>query len=168
MGRLLLLQQTFFSRYIFNFISKRRPVILTSIFNYYLVVLNGALIGFMLFFVVVVSPVVFKTLSQDEAARFLRAVFPRLFLAGLLISLAMVTLSLFGKELDFILISCVITAGFAKNYFILTPNINKARDAVLAGDEQMGKQFKIFHLLSVLIFVAQVCLSMFVVVTHPI
>ena len=128
--------------------------------------LNAALIGFMLFFVIVISPVVFKSLSQDAAARFLRAVFPRLFLAGLFISLAMVMLSLFGKERDLILISCVITAGFAINYFILTPKINKARDAVLAGDKEMGKKFKIFHLLSVSIFVAQVCLSIFVVVTH--
>ena len=115
----------------------------TSIFNYYLIALNAALIGFMLFFVIVVSPVVFKALSQDTAARFLRAVFPRLFLAGLFISLAMVMLSLFGKERDLILISCVITAGFAINYFILTPKINKARDAVLSGDKQMEKPFKI-------------------------
>ena len=130
--------------------------------------LNAALIGFMLFFVIVVSPVVFKTLSQDVASRFLRAVFPRLFLAGLFISLAMVMLSLFGKERDLILISCVITAGFAINYFILTPKIDKARDAVLSGDKQMEKPFKILHLLSVLIFVVQICLSIFVVGTNTI
>ena len=120
----------------------------------------------MLFFVIVVSPVVFKALSQDAAARFLRAVFPRLFLAGLFISLAIVMLSLFSKERDLILISCVITAGFAINYFFLTPKINKARDAVLAGEEQMEKSFKILHLLSVLIFVVQICLSIFVVATN--
>ena len=141
---------------------------MTSIFNYYLVVLSGALIGFMLFFVIVVSPVVFKTLSQDDSARFLRAVFPRLFLVGLFSSLAMVMLSLFGEERDLILVSCLISAGFAINYFILTPKINKARDAVLAGDDQMGKLFKIFHLLSVLIFVVQICLSIFVVVSNTI
>ena len=122
----------------------------------------------MLFFVIVVSPVVFKTLSQDAAARFLRAVFPRLFLAGLFISLAIVMLSFFGKERDLIFISCVITAGFAINYFFLTPKINKARDAVLAGDEQMEKSFKILHLLSVVIFVVQICLSIFVVVANTI
>ena len=141
---------------------------MTSIFNYYLIVFNGALIGFMMFFVVVVSPVVFKTLSQDEAARFLRAVFPRLFLVGLFSSLAMVMLSLFGEERNLILISCLISVGFATNYFILTPKINKARDEVLAGEEQMEQQFKIFHLLSVSIFVVQICLSAFVVVTHSI
>tara|TARA_X000000950_G_scaffold150967_1_gene185988 strand:- start:391 stop:786 length:396 start_codon:yes stop_codon:yes gene_type:complete len=131
-------------------------------------VLNAALIGFMLFFVIVVSPIVFRTLSQDAAARFLRVVFPRLFMAGLFISLVMVMLSLFGKEQYLILISCVITAGFAINYFILTPKINKTRDAVLAGDEQMEKPFKILHLLSVLIFVVQICLSIFVVVKNTI
>ena len=82
---------------------------MTSIFNYYLIVFNGALIGFMMFFVIVVSPVVFKTLSQDEAARFLRAVFPRLFLVGLFSSSAMVMLSLFGEERNLILISSVQT-----------------------------------------------------------
>ena len=143
-------------------------MILTSIFNYYLMVLNGALIGFMLFFVIVVSPVVFKTLPQDEAARFLRAVFPRLFLVGLFSSLVMVILSLLSEERDLIIISGLISVGFAINYFILTPKINEARDAVLAGDEQMGKKFKIFHLLSVLIFVSQICLSIFVVATNTI
>ena len=141
---------------------------MTSIFNYYLIVLNGTLIGFMLFFVTVVSPVVFKTLSQDEAARFLRAVFPRLFSVGLFLSLVMVMLSLLSEERDLIIISGLISIGFAINYFILTPKINEARDAVLAGDEQMGKNFKIFHLLSVLIFVSQICLSIFVVATNTI
>ena len=139
---------------------------MTSISNYYLLVLNGALIGFMLFFVAVVSPVVFKTLSQDEAARFLRTIFPRLFLVGLFTSLVMVILSLIGKEQNLILISSVIAAGFAVNCFILTPNINKTRDAVLAGVVQKEKQFKIFHLLSVAIFFVQICLSVFVVITN--
>ena len=138
---------------------------MTSIFNQYLVVFNGALIGYMLFFVIVVSPVVFKTLSQDEAARFLRAIFPRLFLVGLLTSLIMVMLSLAGGERDLILTSTVIAAGFAMNYFILTPEINKSRDAALAGDEEKEKKFKMLHLLSVAIFVVQICVSIFVVVT---
>ena len=138
---------------------------MTSIFNQYLVVFNGALIGYMLFFVIVVSPIVFKTLSQDEAARFLRAIFPRLFLVGLLTSLIMVMLSLAGGERDLILTSTVIAAGFAMNYFILTPEINKSRDAALAGDEEKEKKFKMLHLLSVAIFVVQICVSIFVVVT---
>ena len=50
---------------------------MASVANYYLLVLNGALIGFMLFFVIVVSPVIFKTLSQEDAARFLRY-FPKI------------------------------------------------------------------------------------------
>ena len=139
---------------------------MTGIFNQYLVVLYGALIGFMLFFVIVVSPVVFKTLSQDGAAKFLRAIFPRLFLGGLFTSLIMVMLSLAGGERDLFLISTAIGAGFAVNCFILTPEINKSRDAVLAGDKQKEKRFKTLHLLSVAIFVVQICASTLVVVTN--
>ena len=139
---------------------------MASIANYYLPVLNGALIGFMLFFVIVVSPVIFKTLSQEDAARFLRAIFPRLFLVGLFTSLAMVGLSLVGAKQDLTLISSVIAAGFAVNCFVLTPNINKMRDAVLAGDAQKERNFKILHLLSVAIFVVQIFAAIFIIVTN--
>ena len=139
---------------------------MASIANYYLPVLNGALIGFMLFFVIVVSPVIFKTLSQEDAARFLRAIFPRLFLVGLFTSLVIVGLSLVGEKQDLTLISTVIAAGFAVNCFVLTPNINKMRDAVLAGDAQKEKNFKILHLLSVAIFVVQIFAAIFIIVTN--
>ena len=139
---------------------------MASIANYYLPVLNGALIGFMLFFVIVVSPVIFKTLSQEDAARFLRAIFPRLFLVGLFTSLVIVGLSLVGEKQDLTLISTVIAAGFAVNCFVLTPNINKMRDAVLAGDAQKERSFKILHLLSVTIFVVQIFAAIFIIVTN--
>ena len=139
---------------------------MASIANYYLPVLNGALIGFMLFFVIVVSPVIFKTLSQEDAARFLRAIFPRLFLVGLFTSLVNVGLSLVGEKQDLTLISTVIAAGFAVNCFVLTPNINKMRDAVLAGDAQKERNFKILHLLSVAIFVVQIFAAIFIIVTN--
>ena len=139
---------------------------MASIANYYLPVLNGALIGFMLFFVIVVSPVIFKTLSQEDAARFLRAIFPRLFLVGLFASLVMVGLSLVGEKQELTLISTVIAAGFAVNCFVLTPNINKMRDAVLAGDAQKERNFKILHLLSVAIFVVQIFAAILIIVTN--
>ena len=139
---------------------------MASVANYYLPVLNGALIGFMLFFVIVVSPVIFKTLSQEDAARFLRAIFPRLFLVGLFTSLVIVGLSLVGEKQDLTLISTVIAAGFAVNCFVLTPNINKMRDAVLAGDAQKERNFKILHLLSVAIFVVQIFAAIFIIVTN--
>ena len=139
---------------------------MTGIFNQYLLVFNGALIGFMIFFVIVVSPAVFKSLSQDEAARFLRTIFPRLFLVGLFTSFVIVLLSLAGGERGLVLISTAIAAGFAVNYSILTPNINKTRDAILAGNIQKEKQFKLLHLLSVSVFFAQICASILIVVTN--
>ena len=63
---------------------------MTGIFNQYLLVFNGSLSWLHDFFVIVVSPTVFKSLSQDEAARFLRTIFPRLFLFGLFTSLVIV------------------------------------------------------------------------------
>ena len=139
---------------------------MTGIFNQYLLVFNGALIGFMIFFVIVVSPAVFKSLSQDEAARFLRTIFPRLFLVGLFTSFVIVLLSLASGERGLVLISTAIAAGFAVNYSILTPNINKTRDAILAGNIQKEKQFKLLHLLSVSVFFAQICASILIVVTN--
>ena len=49
--------------------------------------LNSILLGSMLFFVIIVSPTVFTSLSSDQASKFLRIIFPRLFLFGLVLSL---------------------------------------------------------------------------------
>ena len=49
--------------------------------------LNSILLGSMLFFVIIVSPTVFTSLSSDQASKFLRIFFPRLFLFGLILSL---------------------------------------------------------------------------------
>ena len=49
--------------------------------------LNSILLGSMLFFVIIVSPTVFTALSSDQASKFLRLIFPRLFLFGLALSL---------------------------------------------------------------------------------
>ena len=49
--------------------------------------LNSILLGSMLFFVIIVSPTVFTSLSSDQASKFLRIIFPRLFLFGLILSL---------------------------------------------------------------------------------
>ena len=78
----------------------------------------------------------------------------------------MVGLSLAGEKQDLALISTVVAAGFAVNCFVLTPNINKMRDAVLAGDAQKERNFKILHLLSVAIFVVQIFAAIFVIVTN--
>ena len=48
---------------------------------------NSALLGAMLFFIIVVSPIVFSSLSSEQASKFLRVIFPRVFLFGFIISL---------------------------------------------------------------------------------
>ena len=45
------------------------------------------LIGSMIFFMAVVSPSVFATLSTNGSSKFLRTIFPRMFLFGFIIAL---------------------------------------------------------------------------------
>lgn len=53
-----------------------------------LALIHAAIAGFMLFFMAVVPQAAFKTLSAKAVGAFLRVLFPRLFLFGLMLSLA--------------------------------------------------------------------------------
>ena len=115
--------------------------------------LNSILLGSMLFFVVVVSPTVFTSLSSDQASKFLRIIFPRLFLFGLVISLVTSLgyyISSLYIEMIFALVSLIL---FFLNRNLLTPMINYHRDKEIEGDIKSKKYFKLLHLLSVLFFV---------------
>ena len=114
---------------------------------------NSALLGAMLFFIIVVSPIVFSSLSSEQASKFLRAIFPRVFLFGLIISLFTVfgyyILALY-TEMLFAITSSIL---FFLNRNLLTPLINFHRDKEIEGDIKSKKYFKLLHLLSVLFFV---------------
>lgn len=121
----------------------------------FIIFLCGTIIGFMMFFVAVISPTVFKTLSGEMAAAFLRSIFPKMFIFGLIISLGLVVLSALAGHHSIMIIFSAVSVGFFINCFVITPKINTARDAVLEGHAEKEKSFKLLHLLSVLIFVAQ-------------
>ena len=115
--------------------------------------LNSILLGSMLFFVIIVSPTVFTSLSNDQASKFLRIIFPRLFLFGLVISLVTSLgyyISSLYIEMIFALVSLIL---FFLNRNLLTPMINYYRDKEIEGDIKSKKYFKLLHLLSVLFFV---------------
>ena len=63
------------------------------------------------------------------------------------------------------LLSIFISTGFVLNAFVVTPIINKQRDAMLEGDDNAGKKFKQFHFVSVAIFLVQLIASSYIVVT---
>ena len=123
--------------------------------------LNSILLGAMLFFVIIVSPTVFTALSSDQASKFLRLIFPRLFLFGLALSL----LTALGYNISGLYIEMFL-ALFASILFflnrnILTPLINYHRDKEIEGDIKSKNYFKLLHLLSVSFFVINLFILVF-------
>ena len=129
------------------------------------VIFHAAIIGFMVFFSAVVAQSVFKTLSQKAAGAFLRVLFPRMFIFGLILSLMASSVAAYDGVAGMALLSIFISTGFVLNAFVVTPIINKQRDAMLEGDENAGKKFKQFHFVSVAIFLVQLITSSYIVVT---
>ena len=116
--------------------------------------LTAMILGIMLFFSFVIAPVVFTTLDEDNARKFIRRIFPFYYNVNLAISFIVLLLFLFLNKLgvDFYLI-LLITILFAISNYLLMPLINKYRD------EKQDKKFKYSHFISVVInFVQMICL----------
>ena len=122
---------------------------------------NSALLGAMLFFIIVVSPIIFSSLSSEQASKFLRVIFPRVFLFGFIISLFTVfgyyILTLY-TEMLFAITSSIL---FFLNRNLLTPLINHHRDKGNGGEVISIKYFKALHLLSVIFFVINIIILIF-------
>ena len=111
------------------------------------------LLGSMIFFMAVVSPSVFATLSSNASSKFLRTIFPRLFLFGFIIAvLSLIVSFISGNILNCILL-IIVAISFIINRNYLTPKINDFRDKELEGDKKASSSFKYMHLLSVLLFI---------------
>ena len=133
---------------------------------YILNFLISLLIGSMIFFTAVVSPSVFATLSSNASSKFLRLVFPRMFLFGIIItSLCFLLSILLNNNLVSILLA-IITLSFFLNRNYLTPRINKYRDEELEGNQRAVTLFKRMHLLSVLLFVLNFVLLISIMVIN--
>ena len=116
--------------------------------------LTAMILGIMLFFSFVIAPVVFTTLDEDNARKFIRRIFPFYYNVNLAISFVVLLTFLFLSKLgiDFYLI-LLITILFATSNYLLMPLINKYRD------EKQDKKFKYLHFISVVInFVQMICL----------
>ena len=116
--------------------------------------LIAMILGIMLFFSFVIAPVVFTTLDEDNARKFIRRIFPFYYNVNLVISFVVLLTFIFLSKLgvDFYLI-LLITILFATSNYLLMPLINKYRD------EKQDKKFKYSHFISVVInFVQMICL----------
>ena len=120
----------------------------------------------MIFFMAVVSPSVFATLSSNASSKFLRTIFPRMFLFGFIIAVSSLIFSfLSGIILNSILL-IIVAISFIINRNYLTPKINDFRDKELEGDKKASSSFKYMHLLSVLLFVLNFIILIGIVVNN--
>ena len=120
----------------------------------------------MIFFLAVVSPSVFATLSTNASSKFLRTVFPRMFLFGFIIAfLSLVVSYISSNNLNSILL-IVVAISFIVNRNYLTPKINDLRDRELEGDKKASSNFKYMHLLSVLLFVLNFIILVGIVINN--
>ena len=116
--------------------------------------LTAMILGIMLFFSFVIAPVVFTTLDEENARKFIRRIFPFYYNVNLVISLIILIIFfiLSNIGIDFYLI-LVISILFVTSNYLLMPLINKYRD------EKKNKKFKYTHLLSVVInSIQMICL----------
>ncbi len=124
------------------------------------------IIGFMIFFMIVVTPSVFKTLDEMNSRKFLRFIFPRMFFYGLILSCIALLLSILISDMLISSIMLIITLLFLINIYVITPRINLYRDQFTEGLTKSEKEFKRYHLISVAIFLSQLLCSIGVVLIN--
>ena len=115
---------------------------------------TGALLGSMVFFAAIIAPLVFQVLEPEPAGAFLRRVFPRFYRFGVVVAVIASGLAASTDSTVSIILGLVALA-FLLSDQILTPAINRARDASLTGDDGAQKKFDRLHKLSVRIFSLQ-------------
>ena len=111
--------------------------------NIYLI---SMILGVMLFFSFVIAPVVFTTLDEENARKFIRRIFPFYYNVNLGISLIVLLTFIFLSEFGiYFYLMLAISLLFAVSNYLLMPLINKYRD------EKQDKKFKYSHFTSVII-----------------
>ena len=130
--------------------------------------IHAAMLGFMVFFVTVISPSALKALDMASASKFLRYAFPRIFAFGFVVA-TMATLASFMAPPSLArLVSLVSALFFLVNWLVLTPRINAQRDLVLAGDSAAKARFGRLHGVSVGLYLLQMAGSAVVILLlHP-
>ncbi len=121
--------------------------------------LPAIILAIMLFFSFVVAPVIFTTLDEDNARKFIRRIFPFYYNVNLLLSfILLISFLLLSKlGIDFYLV-LIISLLFAISNYFLMPLINKYKD------QNQQKKFKYSHFLSVVINFLQIFLLILLLV----
>ena len=121
--------------------------------------LTSMILGIMLFFSFVIAPVVFTTLDEENARKFIRRIFPFYYNVnlGICVLILLIFLIISNIGIDFYIL-LVITILFAFSNYILMPLINKFRD------EKQDIKFKYLHFISVIINFAQMALIILILI----
>ena len=120
----------------------------------------------MIFFMAVVSPSVFSTLSTNASSKLLRTIFPRMFLFGFIIAILSLVLCYISSNILNSILLIIVAMSFIINRNYLTPKINNFRDKELEGDKKASSSFKYMHLLSVLLFVLNFVILIGIVINN--
>ncbi len=127
-------------------------------------VIVSFLLGSMVFFAVVVAPTAFKSLEPEQAGLYLRTVFPRYFLWGIIVSIAALLVCLFHSPKGSVLMT-LVTIGFIYSRQILVPKINDARDNWNESENPGDKaRFDSLHRRSVIINAAQMIMLLTIII----
>lgn len=121
------------------------------------VFLSSFLLGSLIFFSSIIAPNVFKTLPEKNARSFIRSIFPKLYLWGVIISLINSFCLIFLSKTAFY-ISVIIFSGFLFSRQILMPKINQLSDT------KNVKKFQLYHTFSVIIFITQLILLFSIII----
>ena len=79
------------------------------------------ILGFMIFFPIVVAPSVFKNFNEKQSSVFLRSFFPKYYLFGIIITLIGIFVSALEKDFIIIFSFSLIFLGFVFSRQYLTP-----------------------------------------------
>ena len=117
-----------------------------------IILLNGLVVGTIVFHSAIVAPTVFRTLGENDASIFLRTIFPKFFLFLSLISVANFFLALIDDQSGAML-TAAISALLMGIAYGLIPLTNRSRD------EGLQQRFMQLHRLSVLLTFGVLCMN---------
>ena len=121
-----------------------------------IILITGMILGFMIFFPIVVAPSVFKNFNEKQSSVFLRSFFPKYYLFGIIITLIGIIISALEKDFIIIFSLSFIFLGFVFSRQYLTPLINKAKDEITKSDNLSKVKFERLHRFSVIINILQI------------
>ena len=117
------------------------------------------LLGSLIFFSIIVAPNTFSSLDKTSARKFIRSIFPKIYLWGIIVSLIIFIILIVLKDYFYALLFFLIFLGYFYSRNFLIKKINRASDRKTKKSEN---EFRFLHKLSVSIFGLQIIIMIFV------